>query len=153
MGTRGKRIYLNLVFITFSVLGISRPADMCDSVHWGSTDIRYTGNYSELTDDDEVAQTASVKAWRGEEIDLQAVFATSGGIDSLMIRPGKLVSGKSVIPESAVMSGFVGYVMTDGLNKDGSGGCGFRRYRRLSSLPRRRNSLATCTICQHNTER
>lgn len=126
MGTRGKRIYLNLVFITFSVLGISRPADMGDSVHWGSTDIRYTGNCSELTDDGEVAQTASVKAWRGEEIDLQAVFASSGGIDSLMIRPGKLVSGKSVIPESAVMSGFVGYVMTDGLNKDGSGGCGFR---------------------------
>lgn len=121
----GKTICLNLIFITFSALGVSKPIDTGNSAHWGSTDVRYSGVCSEHPDY-KVGKTVPVRAWRGEEIDLQAVVTTSEGIDSLVVCPESLVSGKSVIPASAVRYGFVGYVMTDGLNKDGSGGCGSR---------------------------
>lgn len=38
-----------------------------------------------------------------------------------------LTSGKETISKDNVRTGFVRYVMTDELNKDGKGGCGYRK--------------------------
>ena len=50
---------------------------------------------------------------------------TNVNLDDVQIAVTDLRSGKAVIPASAICTNFVRYVMTDELNKDGSG-CGYR---------------------------
>lgn len=101
---------------------------------WGSTDIRYPQEFNggdvfrgELS----LEKTVSLAAWKGETVQAQAVVACMAGCtDSLEVRPTCLSQAggrsRSVIPSSSVRTGFLGYVMTDELNRDGSGGCGYR---------------------------
>lgn len=89
---------------------------------WASIDTRYR-----RLDIPQVKQqkTVSLKAWRGERVNAQAVLWTNVNLDDVQIAVTDLRSGKAVIPASAIRTNFVRYVMTDELNKDGSG-CGHR---------------------------
>ena len=90
---------------------------------WGSTDIRYN-----KYDVPAVKQQhkALLKAWRGERVNAQAVLWTKGNLDDVRIEMSALKSDKDVIPQSALSTHFVRYVMGDCLNPDGSG-CGHRK--------------------------
>ncbi len=66
----------------------------------------------------------SAVAWKGERLSAQILVSPRRNIGRLSVRPGPLSDGKGhVLPASSVTAGFVRYVMTDGLNKEGSG-CG-----------------------------
>ena len=98
---------------------MSAPVQMS----WGSTDIRY----SKYDVPDIKKQTSlSLTAWRGERVHAQAVLWTKRELDDVTISVSDLKNGSSVIPASDISTHFVRYVMTDELNKDGKGGCGYR---------------------------
>lgn len=90
---------------------------------WGTTDVRY-----KKLDVPDVKQagTLRLKAWKGERVNAQAVLWTQKDLEEAEMTVSELKNGNSVIPASAVRTHFVRYVMTDELNKDGSGGCGAR---------------------------
>lgn len=89
---------------------------------WASIDTRYR----RLDIPQVKTQNAvSLKAWRGERVNAQALLWTNVDLDDVQITVGDLRSGNAVIPSSALRTSFVRYVMTDELNKDGSG-CGHR---------------------------
>ena len=89
---------------------------------WASIDTRYR-----RLDIPQVKtqKAVNLKAWRGERVNAQAVLWTNVNLDDVQIAVTDLRSGKAVIPASAIRTNFVRYVMTDELNKDGSG-CGYR---------------------------
>lgn len=90
---------------------------------WGSTDVRYR-----KLDVPDISRKSSLrlKGWRGERVNAQAVLWTKADLGKVRIEISDLTNGKHRIPASAVKAGFVRYVMTDELNKDGQGGCGHR---------------------------
>ena len=92
------------------------------SLSWASIDTRYR-----RLDIPQVKtqKAVNLKAWRGERVNAQAVLWTNVNLDDVQIAVTDLRSGKAVIPASAIRTNFVRYVMTDELNKDGSG-CGYR---------------------------
>lgn len=90
---------------------------------WGTTDVRY----KKLdVPDVKATGTLRLKAWKGERVNAQAVLWTQKDLEGAEMTVSELKNGNSVIPASAVRTHFVRYVMTDELNKDGSGGCGAR---------------------------
>lgn len=92
------------------------------SLSWASIDTRYR----RLDIPQVKTQNAvSLKAWRGERVNAQALLWTNVDLDDVQITVSDLRSGNAVIPSSALRTNFVRYVMTDELNKDGSG-CGYR---------------------------
>lgn len=95
------------------------PVQFC----WGTTDVRY-----KKLDVPDAKQTGTLrlKAWKGERVNAQAVLWTQKDLEGAEMTVSELKNGSSVIPASAVRTHFVRYVMTDELNKDGSGGCGVR---------------------------
>lgn len=95
------------------------PVQFC----WGTTDVRY-----KKLDVPDAKQTGTLrlKAWKGERVNAQAVLWTQKDLEGAEMTVSELKNGNSVIPASAVRTHFVRYVMTDELNKDGSGGCGVR---------------------------
>lgn len=98
---------------------MSRPTE----VSWGSTDVRYKkGCVPQLT----ASRRLTLDAWRGQRVGAQLVVWSKAGVDDLTVSVGKLTSGKNSIAADCVKAGFVRYVMTDELNKDGKGGCGNR---------------------------
>lgn len=121
--------------VLYSTESNSIRLDMEDGVvaGWGSTDVRYpeklsrsgvSGQHkSDFSSDDAFSldKEISLKAWRGESVSAQIVVVTGaeGALDSLHAEVQDFPCG--------VRTGFVGYVMTDELNRDGSGGCGYRR--------------------------
>lgn len=98
---------------------MTAPVRFC----WGTTDVRY-----KKLDVPDVKQagTLRLKAWKGERVNAQAVLWTQKDLEEAEMTVSELKNGNSVIPASAVRTHFVRYVMTDELNKDGSGGCGAR---------------------------
>lgn len=92
------------------------------SLSWASIDTRYR-----RLDIPKLKQlnTVSLKAWRGERVNAQALLWTNVDLDDVQITVTDLRSPDAVIPASALRTNFVRYVMTDELNKDGSG-CGHR---------------------------
>jgi hypothetical protein len=98
---------------------MTAPVRFC----WGTTDVRY-----KKLDVPDVKQagTLRLKAWKGERVNAQAVLWTQKDLEGAEMTVSELKNGSSVIPASAVRAHFVRYVMTDELNKDGSGGCGAR---------------------------
>ncbi len=92
------------------------------SLSWASIDTRYR-----RLDIPQVKtqKAVNLKAWRGERVNAQAVLWTNVNLDNVQIAVTDLRSDKTVIPASAIRTNFVRYVMTDELNKDGSG-CGYR---------------------------
>ena len=92
-------------------------------ISWGSTDIRYKKLDVPVLSK---ANSLKTKAWRGERVNMQAVVWTKTDLSDVRLSVSDLTSGSAVIPSSAVKPSFVRYVMTDELNKDGRGGCGYR---------------------------
>ena len=121
--------------VLYSTESNSLRLDMEDGVvaGWGNTDVRYPEELSRsgvsgqhesdfsLDDAFSLDKEISLKAWRGESVSAQIVVVTGaeGALDSLHAEVRDFPCG--------VRTGFVGYVMTDELNRDGSGGCGYRR--------------------------
>ena len=98
---------------------MTAPVRFC----WGTTDVRYK---KLNVPDVKATGTLRLKAWKGERVNAQAVLWTQKELEGAEIAVSELKNGSSVIPASAVNTYFVRYVMTDELNKDGSGGCGPR---------------------------
>ena len=91
---------------------------------WASTDVRYAKhNVPHIS---RPISTHTLKAWRGERVNAQAVLWTNINLDAVKLTVSDLRSGTDAIPASKVSTHFVRYVMTDELNKDGKGGCGCR---------------------------
>lgn len=98
---------------------MTAPVRFC----WGTTDVRYK---KLNVPDVKTTGILRLKAWKGERVNAQAVLWTQKELEGAEIAVSELKNGSSVIPASAVNTYFVRYVMTDELNKDGSGGCGPR---------------------------
>lgn len=92
---------------------------------WGSTDVRYSKtNVPEVGKGNRTWKTT---AWKGERVNAQAViWAVADCGDIKIITDDLKTADGSVIPASAVKASFVRYVMTDELNKDKKGTCGYR---------------------------
>ena len=97
------------------------------SVQWGDVDTRYMKEKPFISSDPKVTETLS--AWRGESVAAQFVISTRNQLDNLTYSVSSLVNvddRKQIVGSEAVFSGFVRYVMTDELNKNGKGACGHR---------------------------
>lgn len=94
-------------------------------VSWGSTDIRY--KKEEPVPIARLKKDINLTAWKGERVSAQLVVWTPEALDNLSFIVSDLTSGKETISKDNVRTGFVRYVMTDELNKDGKGGCGYRK--------------------------
>ena len=94
-------------------------------VSWGSTDIRY--KKEEPAPIARLKKDINLTAWKGERVSAQLVVWTPEALDNLAFIVSDLTSGKETISKDNVRTGFVRYVMTDELNKDGKGGCGYRK--------------------------
>ena len=63
-------------------------------------------------------------AWRGEKVHTQLLIWSTRALEQVSVKAGALKNKAGVpIPASCITTGFIKYVMTDGLNKSG-GGCG-----------------------------
>lgn len=95
-------------------------------VSWGSTDIRYKKEEPALTGS--LKKEVVLTAWKGERVASQFVVWGDQPLDRLSFSVSELVhkNRKDKIGGEQLLSGFVRYVMTDELNKDGKGGCGDR---------------------------
>ena len=94
-------------------------------VSWGSTDIRY--KKEEPAPINRLKKDINLTAWKGERVSAQLVVWTPEALDNLSFIVSDLTSGKETIAKDNILTGFVRYVMTDELNKDGKGGCGSRK--------------------------
>lgn len=94
-------------------------------VSWGSTDIRY--KKEKPAPIARLKKDINLTAWKGERVSAQLVVWTPEALDNLSFIVSDLTSGKETISKDNVRTGFVRYVMTDELNKDGKGGCGYRK--------------------------
>lgn len=94
------------------------PADVM--VRFGTADIRYAKRDAP----NDASTQWQATAWRGEKVHTQVLVYTKTPIKDLRITAGVLNDGKGHnIPASAVTTGFIRYVITDTLNKEGHG-CG-----------------------------
>lgn len=91
------------------------------SVSWGSTDIRY--KKEEPAPVSRISKEIELTAWKGERVASQWVVWGDQPLHSLSFSVTELVhkNKKSKIGQDRLLSGFVRYVMTDELNKDGTG--------------------------------
>ena len=110
--------------VTNTALWTSQP-DV--AVAWGNTDTRYTKqNPSGIPLEN---KTISLTAWKGERVSAQFVVSNKTGTNTLSYSIGDFINQNDEnlrITSDNVFSGFVRYVMTDELNKDGGGACGYR---------------------------
>lgn len=92
-------------------------------IAWGSSNERY----AKLSVPRDIKATLwRGNAWRGERVNAQAVVWSSEQLNGAQIEVSDLKKGKDLISASHITTNFIGYVMTDELNKDGKGGCGQR---------------------------
>lgn len=99
---------------------------------WGSTDTRYAKHELPRM---KQQMSISLKGWRGERVNAQALVWTGVELKDLKMNVTDFKNKKGVsLPENAVTAGFVRYVMTDELNKDGKGACGHRQAMDFDSL-------------------
>lgn len=93
-------------------------------VSWGSTDTRYAKEVPAPIRG--IQKSISLTAWKGEKVSAQLVVWTPEALEQLTLEAGDLTSGSATIDKDNIRTGFVRYVMTDELNKDGLGACGYR---------------------------
>lgn len=90
-------------------------------VSFASADIRYEKGRAP---DAGLQSEWKTKAWKGEQVHTQLLIWTTKPLNGVTVNVQPLQDGKGhAIPATA---SFVRYVMTDGLNKDGTG-CGYRK--------------------------
>lgn len=97
---------------------------------WGNIDTRYpklsVPNKSDMNNKDGSKNRISLTAWKGERVNAQALIYTKVDLNNVNLSVSDLKSGRNTIKSSSIKIHPVSYVMTDELNKDGSGGCGHR---------------------------
>ncbi|GET46023.1 DUF4091 domain-containing protein [Capnocytophaga felis] len=93
------------------------------NIGWGSTDVRYKKEEPA----NNLEQTKHLRAWRGERISAQIVISNADKDTEISIEISDLKNSRNKIGKEHFESAFVRYVMTDQLNKDGKGGCGYRK--------------------------
>ncbi len=96
------------------------------NIGWGSTDIRY--KKEEPVGTDSLTGNLTLTAWKGERVAAQLVISTKEVLSRLSytVSDFSLRGGSAKIKSKDLLCGFVRYVMTDELNKDRQGGCGYR---------------------------
>ena len=93
-------------------------------VVWGSIDERYK---QEEPPQILQAKSIDVTAWRGERVHAQFIVYGNEYIRNLKFEVSDLVSRQgNIIGQDRLLKGFVRYVMTDELNKNGKSGCSSR---------------------------
>ena len=90
-------------------------------VSWGSTDERYAKHSVPLA---KAAVALTLNAWRGEKVSAQAVVWTAEGLDGLSCELTPLSGPGGATLEAE--TGFLRYVMTDGIPEGVDNGCGER---------------------------
>lgn len=101
-------------------------------VSWGTTDTRYAKHQLPSLKNQ---KSISLKGWRGERVNAQAVVWTGTELQDLNFSFSDFKDKKgNMLPKEALTAGFVRYVMTDELNKDGRGACGYRKSVDFDSL-------------------
>ena len=94
-------------------------------VSWGTPDTRYAKHRLPAL---KVQKNTSLKGWRGERVNAQAVVWTGTELKDLNFCFTDFKDKKgNILSKDALTAGFVRYVMTDELNKDGRGACGHRK--------------------------
>lgn len=93
---------------------------------WGSTDIRYKKELPPTNG--KLNKDIVLTAWKGERVSSQFLVWGNQPLQQLSFKVSDLIhsNGKDKIGQQRFLKGFVRYVMTDELNKDGNGGCGYR---------------------------
>lgn len=96
------------------------PADV--TLSFGTADVRYAKSSPPAI---KLPVTSwEAVAWKGERVHTQLLVYTKTNLNKLQVVGSALKDSKgNSIPASAVTSGFIRYVLTDGLNKEGYG-CG-----------------------------
>lgn len=92
-------------------------------IGWGSTDIRY--KKEEPAKDLKLAER--LKGWKGERVSAQIAISNADKNTEISVEISDLKNGRNKIGKEHFQTAFVRYVMTDQLNKDGKGGCGYRK--------------------------
>ena len=101
-------------------------------VSWGTTDARYAKHQLPALKNQ---KNTSLKGWRGERVNAQAVVWTGTEVKDLNFSFTDFKDKKgNTLSKDALTAGFVRYVMTDELNKDGRGACGYRKSVDFDSL-------------------
>lgn len=93
---------------------------------WGSIDVRYPPERPAAGLQDRLP---ALRGWRGERLCAQAVVSSPVAISALTVEISDIRGPQGAVlpsPLGKSGTGFVRYVMTDELNKDGLGGCGER---------------------------
>ena len=99
-----------LIFLTAVMCVLPLAAQM--KIQWGSPDVRYS---TDTVDTGSVAPVDKAVAWRGERVNFQLVVEVNvkGENTQLEYEFTDLKCGKSIIPASNVVGGFVQHVITD----------------------------------------
>ena len=92
-------------------------------IAWGSTDVRYN---KELPAQVAPVGTMNLTGWMGEKLSAQFVISTNRDLKNVSVEVSDIVAKNYKISKWNTEKGFVRYVMTDELNKDGKGACGHR---------------------------
>ena len=93
-------------------------------IAWGSTDVRYN---KELPAQVTPGTPMNLIGWMGEKLSAQFVISTNRDMKNVSVEVSDIVAKNYKISKWNTERGFVRYVMTDDLNKDGKGACGFRK--------------------------
>ena len=100
-------------FAVMAMLAMLLPVQAQLSVRWGHVDTRYPVNAADAVSSAAVSEAV---AWKGERVNLQLVVTNKGAAaDSCTVKYvfSELKNGKSVIPATNVVGGFVQPVITD----------------------------------------
>mgnify|MGYP003292006177 CR=1 FL=1 len=92
-------------------------------IAWGSTDVRYN---KELPAQAVPGTSVNLTGWMGEKLSAQFVISTNRDMKNVSVEVSDIIAKNYKISKWNIERGFVRYVMTDELNKDGKGGCGLR---------------------------
>lgn len=93
------------------------------NLSWISTDMRFDKNTPPSISPIKTMKTA---AWKGETIHLQTVVWSKKDLGQVRANLENISSGKIKIPDENIQVSAVRYVITDELNKDKKGTCGYR---------------------------
>lgn len=94
-------------------------------IAWGSTDVRYNKELPAAVSP--AATSINLTGWMGEKLSAQFVISTNRDLKNVSVEVSDIVAKNYKISKWNTEKGFVRYVMTDELNKDGLGACGYRK--------------------------
>ena len=100
-------------FLSLLMLVAVLPLAAQISAKWGNVDTRYPLNSADAANG---ASVNSAVAWKGERVNFQLVVACRGGQENgrtVAYRFSELKNGKSIIPATNIVGGFVQPVITD----------------------------------------